>query len=117
MTSKKTLARFMRGWLPKEPSSARKTLRIKAPAKNLRKKPLTMSERIVGGLGGAGGTLVLMGIMNYVLLSWYPKSYIVIEQVVGWLLVTLAFFVWIKYKKKKTSVKKSAPNAFQRGEN
>jgi hypothetical protein len=103
------LVSFIRGWLPKEPNSARRTFRIKAPAIKLRRrKPLTMRERVVGGLGGAGGALVLMGILNYVLASWYPKSYIVAEEVVGWLLVSLAFFVWIIDKNKK-----SALNAFR----
>lgn len=112
MNLRHRFAAFVRGWLPKEPNSTRKTLRIKAFAKNLRRKPLTMRERVVGGLGGAGGALVLMGILN-VLSSRYPKSYIVAEEAVGWLLVSLAFSVWITEKNKKISVKKSALNAFR----
>lgn len=112
MTLRKHLAAFMRGWLPKETTSAKRTLGIKAFAKKLRGKPLTMRERVVGGLGGAGGTLVLMGILNYV-SSRYPKSYILVEEAAGWLLVSLAFSIWITDKNKKINVKKSALNAFR----
>jgi hypothetical protein len=107
----------IRGWLPKEPNLARRPLRIKAfMIKIRRRKPLTIRDRVVGGLGGGGGALVLMGILNYFLFPRYPKSYIAAEEVVGWLVVSLAFFVWITDKNKKINAEKKAPNVFQRGE-
>jgi len=109
MNPKKYLETRIRGWLPKEPNLARGKLRIKELKIKIRKrKPPTIRDRIVGGLGGGGGTLVLSGILNYVLFPWYLESFIFIEEVVGTLLLALAFFVWVTDKNRKASAKNNA---------
>jgi hypothetical protein len=104
--NKKSLENHVRGWLPKEPNLARGKLRMKElRIKFWRRKPPTIRDRLVGGLGGGGGALVLIGILNYVLFSRYPQSFIFVEEVIGILLLTIAFFVKVTDKNKKPSAK------------
>jgi hypothetical protein len=108
MTSKKHLEQLIRGWLPKEANLTSAKLRMKElRIKFRRRNPPTIRDRLVGGLGGGGGALVLMGILNYVLFSWYPKSFIFVEEVVGSVLLVLAFFVWVTDKNRKTNAENS----------
>jgi len=106
MNLKKYMENRIRGWLPKEPNSARGLLRLKEfRIKLRRRKPPTLIDRVVGGLGGGGGSLVLSGILLYFLFPRCPRSLIVVEEIVGMLLLALAFSVWITDKKKKPSAK------------
>jgi hypothetical protein len=96
MRVKNQLRRRIRSWLPKEPDSSRVLLKIKEFRIKIRhRKPPTERERVIGGLGGGGGALVLLGLMNYFLLPWYPMSFIIAEEAVGWSLVSLAFLIWV----------------------
>lgn len=111
MTLKRDLATRIRGWLPKEPNLASGKLRKKKLRIKIRgRKPPTIRDRLVGGLGGGGGALVLMGILNYILFSWYPKSFIFAEEGSGTVLLALAFFVWVTDKNRKTNAKNWTPD-------
>jgi hypothetical protein len=106
MKLKKYLEKRIYGWLPKEPDLVSGKLRMKERRIKFRgRKPPNIRDRLVGGLGGGGGALVLMGILNYLLFSWYPKSFICTEEVVGTVLLLLAFFVWVTDKNKNKNAK------------
>lgn len=70
MNVKKSLENRIRGWLPKEPNLPTNTLAPKIKVKKL-KHPPTGRERLVGGIGGglgaAGGALILEAILSHFL--------------------------------------------------
>lgn len=106
MKLKNYLEKRIYGWLPKEPNFASGKLKTKEHIIKLRRrKPPTIRDRLVGGLGGGGLALVLMGIFFYFLFSWYPKSFILTEELVGTVLLVLAFFIWITGKNKNKNGK------------
>jgi hypothetical protein len=100
MHGKKDLQNRIRGWLPKEPNIAIDKVNTKKPKLTIRIKPPTIRERIVGGLGAAGGGLTIIGALFY-FISPIPKQFIGIELIIGISLIVIAFFVRSTYKKRK----------------
>jgi uncharacterized membrane protein YccC len=68
----------------------------------IRNGPPTTRERIVGGLGAAGGGLTLMAVVFY-FIPMYPKQADAILLIIGVPLLTAAFIVRSTYKKEKTA--------------
>jgi hypothetical protein len=88
----------VRGWFPKEPS-----LPLNAETKRPKlstNRPPTLRERLVGGLGAAGGGLTLMGLVFYFVPA-YPKLAVAGLLIVGVPLLSAAFIVRSTYKKGK----------------
>jgi hypothetical protein len=70
MKAKKSLESRIRGWFPKEPNFPTNTMTPKIKVKKP-KQPPTGRERLVGGLGGglgaAGGSLILEAVLTHFL--------------------------------------------------
>jgi hypothetical protein len=106
MTIKKSLESRIRGWLPKESRTTQSADDTRKFKFRLKRKPPTLNDRLIGGFGGGGGSLVLMGILFYFLFPIYPRSVILLEELVGAVLLGIAFLFWSRGKKTtgKTSV-------------
>ncbi len=89
----KMLSRI-RGWFPADPALTKGNQKTKLSAP---KRPPTIRERLVGGLGASGGGLVLMGIIFYFVPS-YPKEVDAAVLFAGIPLLVAAFLVWRTYK-------------------
>lgn len=91
MKNKKAIEQQTRGWVPKEI-----TLPANAHARKTkftaRKRPPTIRERLVGGLGAAGGSLTLSAIIFY-FVPVYPKQAVVMLLISGVPLLVAAFLV------------------------
>jgi hypothetical protein len=92
MNVKRSLGNRIRGWFPQEPASRVGIANSEKKNIRIRKKPPTMRERAVGGLGAAGGGLVLSAIVFY-FVPIYSIQAIAIELIVGIALVAAAFIV------------------------
>jgi hypothetical protein len=79
----------IRGWFPSDPAINASTKKPKLST--LTKQP-TLKDRLVGGLGAAGGGLVIMGIF-FSFVSSYPKLADYVLLVLGIPLLVAAILV------------------------
>jgi hypothetical protein len=89
MTSNR-LRNRLRGWFPVDPALNAKTQKPKSHSLN--KQPTT-KDRIVGGLGAAGGMLVLSGIILY-FVPMYSRQSDALLLIIGVPLLAAAVLVW-----------------------
>lgn len=82
----------IRGWFPTDP--ANKSVQIMPT----RKASPTLNDRLVGGLGAAGGTFTFSAII-FSFISEYPKPVANLLFFVGIPLLVAAFLVRRKYKR------------------
>ena len=101
MKTKKSMMDKIQGWFPQEPNHPIGNVNAKKPKLTIRNGPPTTRERIVGGLGAAGGGLTLMAVVFY-FIPVYPKQADAILLIIGVPLLTAAFIVRSTYKKEKT---------------
>jgi hypothetical protein len=93
MKNKENIERQIRGWFPKEPVLSTGKLKVKK-----HREPPMLRERLVGGLGAAGGGLTLSGIvMSFV--PAYPHQAAVMLSIVGVPLLAAVFLVWLSFRK------------------
>lgn len=92
MNVKKNLENRIRGWLPAEPAHRTGNANIEKTKFRIRKGPPTMGERAVGGLGAAGGGLILLASVFY-FVPIYPKQAVAIMLIAGIPLLVAAFVI------------------------
>jgi len=94
MNTKKSWGSKIRGWFPSDPVSGAVTQKPKSPAQ---KAPPTLNDRLVGGLGAAGGGLILSAII-FSFVPEYPKQVLIFLPIAGVSLLTAACLIWRKDK-------------------
>jgi hypothetical protein len=105
MSTKKNLMNRIRGWFPTESALLTCNSNIKKSNIKIPKGPPSMRERVVGGLGAAGGGLVGLGIIFY-FVPMYPKQAVAILLIVGIPLLAAAIIV-SRTTKNKSQINRS----------
>ena len=105
MNIKKSLESRIRGWFPKEPTLQTRSLSLKKQKIIMQNGPLTLRERLVGGLGAAGGGTSLLGVFFY-FAPTYPKLIATVLIVIGLPLLASAFIVRATYENRRSSQSK-----------
>ncbi len=105
MNVKNTLKNRIRGWFPTESALLTRNSNIKKSNIKTPKGPPTMRERVIGGLGAAGGGLVGLGIIFY-FVPMYPKQFVTILLIVGIPLLAAAIIV-SRTTKNKSQINRS----------
>ena len=91
------LEKRIRGWFPVDPKLNAVEVNVEKP-KPARRGPPTVKERLVGGLGAAGGSLTMSGIiMSFV--PAYPHQAAALLVILGVPLLAAAFLVWLSYRR------------------
>ncbi|MCW4000197.1 MAG: hypothetical protein NWE93_08150 [Candidatus Bathyarchaeota archaeon] len=97
MKNKEHSGRQIRGWFPADPKLNAIKVNVAKPRPAIRGPP-TVRERLVGGLGAAGGSFTALGvIMSFV--PAYPNQVAVLLVVLGVPLLAAAFLVWLSYRR------------------
>jgi hypothetical protein len=87
----------IRGWFPQEPCLNKGDQKTKLIVP---KTPPTIQERLVGGLGAAGGTLIISGII-FSFVPSYPQTLAIAVLITGIPLLITAFLIRWTYSKKR----------------